>query len=148
MIPQRAVLVEQQDRPPRRPEPRPCARRLDLQERHQAVDLRLLGHQPGQDAAQAQRLLAQRRPHPVVAGRRRVALVEDQVDDFQHRGEAFREFGPARHLEGDVLVGQGPLGPHDALGDGRLRGQERPRDLVGRQPAQQAQRQRHAGFRR
>ena len=30
-------------------------------------------------------------PHPVVAGRRRVALVEDQVDDLEHRREALAE---------------------------------------------------------
>ena len=39
-----------------------------------------LGHQPGEDAAEAQRLLAQVRPHPVVAGGGRIAFIEDQVD--------------------------------------------------------------------
>ena len=48
------------------------------------------GASVGQHAAQAQRVLAQRRPHPVVAGGRRVALVEDQVDDLEHRRQARR----------------------------------------------------------
>jgi hypothetical protein len=38
----------------------------------------------GQDAAEPERVLAQRRSNPVVAGGRRVALVEDEVDDFEH----------------------------------------------------------------
>src|SRR2546430_13334202 len=36
------------------------------------------------------------------------------------------------------------LGPDDALRDGRLRHEKRPRDLVGREPAEQPQRERHA----
>ena len=38
-----------------------------------------------QDAPEAQRLVAQRGPRPVVAGGGRVALVEDQVDHLEHR---------------------------------------------------------------
>src|SRR5712691_7900096 len=41
-----------------------------------------------QDPAEAQGVLAQRRSHPVVAGGRRVALVEHEVDHLEHRGEA------------------------------------------------------------
>ena len=78
--PSAAILVQQQDRLAARPDPRPRPRRLDLHQRDQAVHLRLSRRQPGQDAAEPQRILAERRPHPVVAGRRRVALVEDQVD--------------------------------------------------------------------
>ncbi len=55
-------------------------RRLDLHQRDEAVHLRLRRGELGQDAAEAQRVLAQRGPHPVVAGGRRVALVEDEVD--------------------------------------------------------------------
>ena len=53
-----------------------------------------------QDAAQAERVLAQRRPHPVVARGRRVALVEDQVDHLEHRREARTKLVPA-HLAVD-----------------------------------------------
>ena len=56
----------------------------------QAVHLGLVRHQPCQHPPEAQRFLAQLRPHPVVAGRRRVALVEDEVDDLEHRSEARR----------------------------------------------------------
>ena len=58
-----------------------------------------LGRQLGQHAPEAQRVLAQRRPHPVVAGGRRVALVEDQVDDLEHRRQPRGALVAARHLE-------------------------------------------------
>ena len=50
----------------------------------------------------------------------------------------------ARHLEGDARLGERPLGPHDALGHGRLGDEEGPRDLVGGQAAEQAQGEGHA----
>ena len=52
--------------------------------------------QLGEDAAEPQRVLAQRRAHPVVAGGRRVALVEDQVDDLEHRRRAARRSSSPR----------------------------------------------------
>ena len=86
-VPARAVLVEQQHRlaggPRRAPErdawisisaTRPCTSGS-------------VGSELGEDAPEPQRLLAQRRSHPVVAGGRRVALVEDEVDDLEHRGQ-------------------------------------------------------------
>jgi hypothetical protein len=51
----------------------------------EAVDLGLSGSELGEDAPEAQRLLAQGRPHPVVALGRSVPLVEDQVDRLEHR---------------------------------------------------------------
>src|SRR5437899_8539111 len=59
------------------------------------------------------RVLAQRRAHPLVAGGRRVALVEDEIDDLEHRREARSELGPARDFERDARLAQGPLGPDD-----------------------------------
>ena len=108
------------------------------------MDLRLLRSELGQDAAETQRVLAERRSHPVVAGGRRVALVEDEVDDLEHRRQPGGALGPAGDLEGDVRLGEGPLGPDDALGDRRLRDEERARDLLGRQAAEQAERERDA----
>ena len=108
------------------------------------MDLRLLRSELGQDAAETQRVLAERGSHPVVAGGRRVALVEDEVDDLEHRRQTGGELGPAGDLEGDARLGEGPLGPDDALGDGRLRDEERARDLLGRQAAEQAERERDA----
>ncbi len=110
------------------------------------MDLRLLGSELGQDAAEAERIFAERGPHPVVAGGRRVAFVEDEVDDFEHRRQAGGELVAARDFEGDVLLGEGALGADDALGDGRLRDEECARDLLGGQTAEQAKRERHARF--
>src|SRR5262249_36938606 len=100
LIPARAVLIEQQDRLSRRADPRPRARRLDLHQRDETVALRLPGSQLGQDPAEPQRVLAQRRAHPVVASRRRVALVEDEVDYLQHRRKTGGALLAARDLEG------------------------------------------------
>ena len=54
------------------------------------------------------------------------------------------ELGTARDFERHTLVGKRSLGADDALGDGRFGDEERPRDFVGRQTAEQAQRQRDA----
>ena len=61
--------------------------------------------------------------------------------DDEPRGAARRRAAPrtARCASASVA-----LGAHDALRDGRLRDQERARDLVGGQAAEQAQRQRDA----
>ena len=50
---------------------------------------------------------------------------------------------PRGTSKGTCACSQGPLGPHDALGDGRLGGQEGPGDLVGGEAAEQAQGERH-----
>ena len=65
------------------------------------MDLRLLRSELGQDPPETQRILAERGPHPVVAGGRRVALVEDQVDDLEHRRQTVGELAPAGDLEGN-----------------------------------------------
>ena len=106
------------------------------------MHLRLARHQLGQHAAQAQRVVAQRRPHPILAGGGGVALVEDQVDDLQHRGQAFAQLRTGRHLEGHPRFCQRAFGTHDALGHGRHRHQKGPGDLVGGEAAEQAQGQR------
>ena len=129
---------------PARPDARRSTRRLDLHQRDEPVDLGLLRDELGEDAAEAERVLAEGGPHPVVAGGRRVALVEDQVDDLEHRREPRGERVAARDLEGHARLGERPLGPHDALRDRRLRDEERARDLLGRQAAEQAQRERDA----
>ena len=84
-------------------------------------------------------------PHPVVAGGRRVALVEDEVDRPRApRTGARRSSAPRGHLERDARLGERALGADDPLRDRRLRDEERARDLLGRQAAEQAQRERDA----
>src|SRR5439155_11418234 len=85
VIPAPAVLIEQEDGLPRRADPRAQARRLDLHQRDEAMDLRLPRSELGQDATETERVLAERGSHPVVTGGCRVALVENEVDDLEHR---------------------------------------------------------------
>ena len=68
-VPAAAVLVGQQHRLAVGPDPGAQPRGLDLHQRDQAVHLGLLRRQLGQDAAQPQRLLAQRGAHPVAPRR-------------------------------------------------------------------------------
>ena len=142
LVPARPVLIEQQHGLARRPGARPEPRHLDLHERDEPVHFGLFARELGEDAAETQRLLAELGPHPVVAGRRCVALIEDEVDDRQHRGETRFELRSARHFERHALIAQRPLGTNDALLDGRLGKEEGPGDLFGGQAAEQAQRQR------
>ena len=96
-------------------------------------------HEFGQQVPQPQSLAAQRRAHPVSAGRGSVAFVEDQVDHLKHRSQALRQLIRRRGLEGHARSGKRALGPHDALGDGRFLCQECARDLVGGESAEEAQ---------
>jgi hypothetical protein len=96
------------------------------------VDFRLPRSELRQDTAEAQRILAERWSHPVVTCGCRVALVEYEVDDLEHRRQPGGEIGPARDLEGDAGFSEGPLRTHDSLGDCWLRDEECTRDLLGR----------------
>ena len=118
-------------------------------EEHQGEDaerLGLVGHQLDEDAREADRLAAQLAPDERVAGRRRVALVEDQVDDPEDGLEALGEEVIRWDAVGDPGVADLLLGPDQALSQGRLRDEERPGDLRGRQPTQRPQGQRDLGL--
>lgn len=120
---------------------------LELQQRRQPVHLGFLGHQARQDPGQAQRVLAQGGADEIVAGRRRVALVEDEVDDLQDGGEALIAVGAVRDLERHPRFRQCPLRPDDPLGDRRFGAEVGPGDLLGGQAAHQAQGERDPGVR-
>src|SRR5215218_5099979 len=68
MVPASSVLLEQQDRLSRRTDPRPQPRCLNLHQRHQAVNLRLLRGELGQDPTETECILAERGADPVVPG--------------------------------------------------------------------------------
>ena len=106
------------------------------------MHLGLAGRELRQNAAESQRVLAERRAHPVVTRGRRVAFVEDEVDDAEHRRKPRRELGAARHLERHLRLRERALRAHDALRDRRLGHEKRARDLIGGEAAEQAQCQR------
>ena len=101
--------------------------------------LRLRREQLGEDATEPERLLDQLGPDPVIAGGRRVALVEDEVDRLEHGGEAVGELVALGDLEGHARLRQCALRAHDPLRDRRLRDQVGAGDLPGRQAGEQAQ---------
>jgi len=68
--PARAILIEQEDGIAGRSDASAQARGLDLHEGDQAVDFRLRRVELGEDAAQTERLLAERRSDPVLSRRR------------------------------------------------------------------------------
>ena len=78
--------------------------------------------------------------------RGRVPLVEDQVDDGQHVGEPVGQFRVARHPVRDAGGPDLALGPDQALGNRRLRHEERARDLGGLEPGDQPQREGQLGL--
>ena len=109
----------------------------------QPVHLGLARRQPGQDAPEPQRVLAQRGPHPVVAGGRRVALVEDQVDDLEHRRQPRRELVAGRDLERRPARRPAPASrARSAARRSALAHEERARDRGRREAAEHPQRQR------
>jgi hypothetical protein len=110
-------------------------------EREQPGDLPVAGVELVQPADQAQRLRGEVEPGQVPARARRVALVEDHVEDVQGGGDALVAVA-VRQRERPARGADRRLGPADALGHRRFGHQEGPRDLRGRQPADRAEGQR------
>ena len=119
------------------PSAKRASRRASLQQhqREQAVHLGLVGHQLGERAAEPDRLGGE-----VAAPA--VALVEDQVDDREHRGEPVGQQVRGRHAERDPGGPDLALRAHEPLRHRRLGDEEGARDLVGRQAAERPQRER------
>jgi hypothetical protein len=84
-VPHRAVLVLEQDQFAVGARTSLAPRVLQQQECEQAERLRLVRHQHRQELRQSDRLVAQFAAHERIAGRGRVALVEDEVEDGEHR---------------------------------------------------------------
>ena len=65
-----------------------------------------------------------------------MAAGEDQVDDGQHGREPLGQLGARRDAIGDARVADLLLRPHQALGHGRFRYEERVRGLGGAEAAE------------
>ena len=81
------------------------------------MDLGVARSEPGQDAAEPHRLLAELRPRPVLAGGRRIAFVEDGVDDLEDGGEPLGALVAARDFERNLGLRERSFRADDALGD-------------------------------
>src|SRR4029079_13752531 len=73
---------------------------------------------------------------------------EDQVQDTEHRLDAFGQLLARRHLVRNARLANLPLRAYQALRGGGFRLDEPARDLTRRQAAQRAERQRGARVRR
>ena len=117
---------------------------MQQHQREQPPHLGVVGHQPRQQLAEADRLVAQLLADEAIALGGRVALVEDQVHDPQHAAQAVGQLLVGRHPVRDVRVRDLALGAHDPLAHRRLGDQERAGDLARRHAAERPQRERHA----
>ena len=97
--------------------------------------------------AQSNRLAGELGPRDLRSRRGRVALVEDQVDDLEHRAQSLRQFLRRGHLVRNRRLSNLRLGAHDALRQRPRSGEEGLCDLLGRQPAHLAQGERNARLR-
>jgi hypothetical protein len=79
LVPERAVLFEQQNRFAQRVGACRRARRVQLHEGEQAMRLRLRRCDRGEHPAHPQCFVAERRSQPVLAAGRRIAFVENEV---------------------------------------------------------------------
>jgi len=74
--------------------------------------------------------------------------LENQVEHVEHRAKANRALGRLRHGEWHARLADARLCPADPLRHRGFGGQERTRDLGGRQAAHRPKRQRDRGSRR
>jgi hypothetical protein len=129
-VPVSPVLFEQKDGFPSGADAGSRARGLDFHEGYEAVDLGFVGSEFGEDAAEAESVFAEGGAHEVITGGGGITLVEDEVNDFEDRGEAGGELGAAGDFEGNVFVGEGAFGADDALGNSGFGGEKGTGDLV------------------
>src|SRR3954468_21675934 len=145
-VPQRAILIFQQDQIAVPCRARRTARIVEQHQREQANRLRLR-QQIDEQAPEPDRLARQVVPRHDRPRRGGIALVEHQIDHAQHGVEPRRQFVPRRHLVRNPRIANLRLGADDALRQRRCRREERLRDLLGPQAADLAQRQRHLRIR-
>ena len=145
-VPERAVLVGEEDELARGVDARVAARVLEEEESEEPERLRLVRHEDTEELRQPDRLGAQIGANEIVAGGCGVPLVEDEVEDAQDVGHAVGEELVGRHAERDSRLPHAPLGADEALCQRWLRDEEGARDLVRREAADLAQRERDAGL--
>jgi hypothetical protein len=112
----------------------------------QAECLLLVRHQLDEQPGETNRFGTEVAANEVRAGGRAVALVEERVENNEHRAEPLRQLVIARHPVRDASVADLVLGSHQPLGHRLGRNHECAGDLDRRQAAQRPQRQRDLSF--
>ena len=84
------------------------------------MDFRFFRHKPDQNSPQPQSFFAQRRPHPVIARGRRVAFVEDEVDNLQYGRQACVEIGASWNFKRNLRLSQRTFRADNSLRNGWL----------------------------
>jgi hypothetical protein len=120
---------------------------VEEHQREEPQRLGLVGHQHSEQLGEPDRLVAELTPDEIVASRRRIALVEDEVEDCEHGLEAIREHLVRRNAERDPCLTDLSLRANEALRHRRFGGQEGAGDLPGREPTDLAEGQRYARLR-
>ena len=146
-IPQPAILVGEQHDFAGRRRARRAPGFVEQHEREQADRLGL-GQQIDQQSSEPNRLARQVHPRHRLSRRRRIALVEHEIDHAQHAVEPLGQLRRLRDLIRNAGVADFCLRPHDALRERGRGAQERLRDLFGGEPADLAQRERDLRVRR
>ena len=120
---------------------------MEEHQREQAERLRLVGHQDGEQLREPDRLLAEVGADVLAAAARRVALVEDEIQDGEHRAKPLWEHVVGWDAERDPGIADLPLRADEPLRHRRLGDEEGACDLGRRQAGDLAERQRDAGLR-
>ncbi len=146
-IPQRAVLILEQDDLSVTVDASSATRVLEQHQCEQAEHLRLVRHQHRQELREPDRLLAQVVAHEGGSRARRVALVEHEVEDGEDRAQTLGEEVVGRNPERNARSADLALCAHQPLCHRRLGDEERARDLPRGQTSDLAQCQRDAALR-
>ncbi len=115
---------------------------MQKHERQQSERLGV-GQKINEHAAKPNRFLGEMRQSQRIAGRSRISLIEDQIDDRQHGIEAVGKLSEGRNLIGNACLANFRFAADDALRDRNRVGQKRAGDSLGGQPAYFAQGQGH-----
>ena len=141
LIPLPAVLVAEQRERAVGPDSRPATGLSQEQQRQQAVDLLLVRHRRRHDPRQPDRLCAEAR-----SGRAGQPGIVDEVQDGEHRPQTIRQLVILGHAVRDSRRLDLVLGTHETLRHRRFGYEERSCDLLGRQAAEQPERECHLRF--
>jgi len=141
-VPEAPVLILHEDDLPVAIQPRRGARMLQQQQRRQSHDFGFTLEEPQQQPGKTDGFVAQRESHARRVARRRVPLVENQVNHGGDGRETPGAFHGAGCLERQIGPGHARFCPRDPLLHGAFAHQKCACDLLDVEPGNDAQRER------